>query len=121
MAAEYAKVREQFGVPIGTFQGLKHQIADMAIRMEPCRGLYWYAAHAFDAVPDKVSHAAAQAKAHVCDAFLQCARDTVEAHGGIGFTWEHDAHIYLKRAMFDWAWLGQPSRHRERAATLAGW
>lgn len=92
MSVEYAKLREQFGVPIGSFQGLKHQLADMALQVEPARGLYWYAAHAYDALPDKAAHAAAQAKAHVCDAYLQAARDTVEAHGGIGFTWEHDAH-----------------------------
>jgi alkylation response protein AidB-like acyl-CoA dehydrogenase len=121
MAVEYAKVREQFGVPIGSFQGLKHQLANMALAVEPARGLFWYAAHALDALPDTASHAAAQAKAHVCDVYLQATRDTVEAHGGIGFTWEHDAHIYLKRAMFDWAWLGQPARHRLRAAALAGW
>jgi alkylation response protein AidB-like acyl-CoA dehydrogenase len=121
MAVEYAKVREQFGVPIGSFQAVKHQLANMALEVEPTRGLYWYAAHAYDSIRDKATHAAAQAKGHCCGVFLQAARDTVEAHGGIGFTWEHDAHIYLKRAMFDWGWLGQPARHRERAAALSGW
>ncbi|HEY3653405.1 MAG TPA: acyl-CoA dehydrogenase family protein [Steroidobacteraceae bacterium] len=121
MSSDYSKIREQFGVPIGSFQALKHQLANMALEVEPGRGLYWYAAYAFDKLPERAAHAAAQAKAHICDAFVQAARDTVEAHGGIGFTWEHDAHIYLKRAMFDFAWLGQPSRHRMRAADLAGW
>lgn len=121
MSVEYSKIREQFGVLIGSFQAVKHQFANMALEVEPSRGLYWYAAHAFDALPDKASHAAAQAKAHLCDVYLQAARDTVEAHGGIGFTWEHDAHIYLKRAMFDWVWLGKPANHRLRAADLAGW
>ncbi len=121
LATDYAKLREQFGQPIGSFQGLKHQLANMALSVEPGRGLYWYAAHAWDALPGKASHAAAQAKAHLCDAYLQAARDMVEAFGGIGFTWEHDAHLYLKRAMFDWAWLGPPERHRLRAAQLAGW
>ncbi|MGE0741760.1 MAG: acyl-CoA dehydrogenase family protein [Hyphomonadaceae bacterium] len=121
MSSDYAKMREQFGAPIGSFQGLKHQLANMAIEAETARGLYWYAAHAFDAIREKAPHAAAQAKAHVCDAYVQCARDTVEAHGGIGFTWEHDAHLYLKRAMFNSAWLGAPMQHRARAAQLAGW
>jgi alkylation response protein AidB-like acyl-CoA dehydrogenase len=121
MSVEYAKVREQYGQAIGGFQGLKHQLANMALAVEPGRGLYWYAAHAWDDIPDKAAHAAAQAKAHLTDVFLQASRDTVEAHGGIGFTWEHDTHIYLKRAMFDWTWLGQPERHRQRAANLAGW
>ncbi|MEP7349559.1 MAG: acyl-CoA dehydrogenase family protein [Sphingorhabdus sp.] len=118
---DYAKVREQYGQPIGAFQGLKHQLANMALEIEPSRGLYWFAAHAWDDLPDKARHAAAQAKAHCTDVYLQATRDMVEAHGGIGFTWEHDAHIYMKRAMFDWTWLGQPSLHRLRAADLAGW
>jgi alkylation response protein AidB-like acyl-CoA dehydrogenase len=121
MSTDYSMTREQFGVPIGSFQAVKHQLANMALDVEPGRGLYWYAAHAFDKLPERAAHAAAQAKAHICDAYVQTARATVEAHGGIGVTWEHDAHIYLKRAMFDWAWLGQPSNHRLRAANLAGW
>src|SRR3546814_12118722 len=88
----------------------------MALATEPARGLYWYAAHSWDALPDKAAHAAAQAKAHLTDTYLQVTRDTVEAHGGIGFTWEHDTHIYMKRAMLDWVWMGSPSRHRLRAA-----
>lgn len=121
MSVEYAKVREQFGAPIGSFQGLKHQLANMALAVEPSRGLYWYAAHAWDDIPDKARHAAAQAKAHLTDVYLQATRDTVEAHGGIGFTWEHDTHIYMKRAMLDWTWLGPPEKHRLRAADLIGW
>ena len=121
MSVEYAKIREQYGQPIAGFQGLRYQLVKMALGTEPSRGLYWYAAHAWDALPEKAAHAAAQAKAHLTDTFLQVTRDTVEAHGGIGFTWEHDTHIYMKRAMLDWAWLGSPSRHRLRAADLAGW
>jgi alkylation response protein AidB-like acyl-CoA dehydrogenase len=121
MSVEYAKTREQFGVTIGHFQALKHQLANMATEIEPSRGLYWYAAHAFDALPDEAERAAALAKAHITDRFMQIGRDTVEAHGGIGFTWESDVQIWFKRAMFDRAFLGTPALHRERAASLAGW
>jgi alkylation response protein AidB-like acyl-CoA dehydrogenase len=120
-SVEYARTREQFGVVIGQFQALKHQLADMALEVEPARGLYWYAAHAFDHVPEEAERSAALAKAHVTDVFMQVARDAVEAHGGLGFTWECDVQIWFKRAMFDRAFLGSPSLHRERAATLAGW
>jgi alkylation response protein AidB-like acyl-CoA dehydrogenase len=121
LSVEYAKTREQFGVTIGHFQALKHQLANMAIEMEPCRALYWYAAHAFDHVRDESERAAAIAKAHITDNAMQVARDAVEAHGGIGFTWECDVQLWFKRAMFDRAFLGVPSLHRERAAQLAGW
>ena len=121
MSVDYAKTREQFGVTIGHFQALKHQLANMAVEVEPARGLYWFAAHAFDHIEDEAERAAAIAKAHITDRFMQVARDAVEAHGGIGFTWECDVQIWFKRAMFDRAFLGAPSLHRERAAALAGW
>ena len=121
MAVEYAKLRRQFGVVIGQFQGLKHQLADLACDIEPARGLYWYAAHAWDRLPEQSARSAAQAKAHLADRYLHIARRTVEAHGGIGYTWEFDVQIFLKRAMFDYAWLGAPASHRARAAALAGW
>ncbi len=121
LSVEYAKTRQQFGVTIGSFQGLKHQLAAMAVEVEPARGLYWYAAHAFDHVPAESERSAALAKSHLTQVYMQVARDAVEAHGGIGFTWEHDVQIYFKRAMFDRAFLGTPAAHRERAAALAGW
>jgi alkylation response protein AidB-like acyl-CoA dehydrogenase len=121
MCVEYAKTREQFGVTIGHFQALKHQLADMAIAMEPSRALFWYAAHAFDHVQDEAARSAAIAKAHITDNAMQIARDAVEAHGGIGFTWECDVQLWFKRAMFDRAFFGVPSLHRERQAQLAGW
>ena len=120
-SVEYAKTRQQFGVTIGSFQGLKHQLANLAVEIEPARGLYWYAAHAFDHVPDESERTAALAKAHLTQVYMQTSRDAVEAHGGIGFTWECDVQIYFKRAMFDRAFLGTPAMHRERAAALAGW
>jgi alkylation response protein AidB-like acyl-CoA dehydrogenase len=121
MCVEYAKQREQFGVTIGHFQALKHQLPNMAPEVEPARGLFWYAAHAFDHIPGEAERTAAIAKAHITDGTMQVARDAVEAHGGIGFTWECDVQMWFKRAMFDRAFLGQPSVHRERAAQLAGW
>ena len=121
MSVEYAKTREQFGVTIGHFQALKHQLANMALEVEPARGLFWYAAHAQDHVPEERERYAALAKAHLTELAVQVARDAVEAHGGIGFTWECDVQIWFKRALFDRAFLGLPALHRERAATLAGW
>lgn len=121
MAVNYAQEREQFGLKIAQFQTLRHQLADMALEAEPCRGLYWFAAHAYDHLADQARYAAAQAKAHIAERYLQVSRDCIEAHGGIGYTWEFDPHIWTKRAMFNWAWLGSPRVHRDRAATLSGW
>ena len=121
MSVAYAKEREQFGMKIAQFQALRHQLANMAVETEPMRGLYWYAAHAFDHVQDKASYAAALAKAHITDRYQQVARDATEAHGGIGYTWEYDVHIFLQRALFNFAWMGSPTVHRLRAADLAGW
>lgn len=121
MSVEYAKSREQFGVTIGHFQALKHQLADMAIEIEPSRGLYWYAAHALDHVPAEAPRMAAIAKSHICDRYSRIARDATEAHGGIGFTWEGDTQIWFKRSMYDRVVLGTPQLHRDRAAALAGW
>jgi alkylation response protein AidB-like acyl-CoA dehydrogenase len=118
---KYSKTREQFGVTIGHFQALKHQLANMALEIEPARALYWYAAHAFDHIQDQAPRSAALAKAHLTERAMQLARDAVEAHGGIGFTWECDVQLWFKRIMFDRAFLGIPSVHRERAAKLAGW
>jgi len=121
MSVEYAKNREQFGVTIGHFQGLKHQLANMAVEIEPTRALYWYAAHALDHVPDESARCAAIAKSHITERYQQVARDATEAHGGIGYTWEGDTQIWFKRAMFDRVFLGTPRVHQNRAADLAGW
>jgi len=119
--AAYLQTRQQFGQPLAQFQALKHQLANMALEVDPTRGLWWYAAHAFDHAPAEASRTAALAKAHVTDRAQEVARDAVEAHGGIGFTWECDVQIWFKRVMFDRLWLGAPERHRERFAALAGW
>ncbi len=117
----YARTREQFGQPIAQFQAVKHQLADLASEIEPMRALVWYAAHAQDHVQGDAERSAALAKAHVTDRALEAARAAVQLHGGIGFTWECDVQIWLKRAMFDRAFLGTPEVHRERQAALAGW
>jgi len=121
MTVAYAGTREQFGVTIGHFQALKHQLANMALELEPARALVWYAAYALDHLPEEAARSAALAKAHLGERAMQVARDVVEAHGGIGFTWECDVQIWFKRCMFDRAFLGAPAAHRERAARLAGW
>lgn len=121
MSVAYALVREQFGTVIGRFQALKHQLATMALEVETARGLVWYAAHAWDHdLPDR-AYVAAHAKAHLADRFTNVARAAVQAHGGIGYTWEHDLQIWFRRSLQDRAWLGAPSLHRRRAASLAGW
>ncbi|MGE0047287.1 MAG: acyl-CoA dehydrogenase family protein, partial [Hyphomonadaceae bacterium] len=121
MAVEYAKVREQFGRPIGAFQALKHQLADMTIDIAPTRSLCWYAAHLWDLDSPDASRMASVAKAHVTDVAVKTARMAVEANGGVGYTWTFPLHIFLKRAMADRVMYGLPSTHRARAAQLASW
>jgi len=121
MSVGYAKEREQFGQPIGRFQALKHQLAQMALEVEPSRALVWYAAHAWDARLDDSSRTAALAKAHLSDRFVSVARAGVAAHGGIGYTWEYGLAHWFRRSVFNRAWLGSPAMHRARAALLGGW
>jgi len=120
-AAGYAKIREQFGRPIGQFQGIKHKCARMLIAAERARAAVWDAARAIDAgeEPDQRGYAIAVAGALVADAAVDCAEDNIQVHGGIGYTFEHDAHLYYRRAMTLRALIGRPSRYRERAARLA--
>jgi alkylation response protein AidB-like acyl-CoA dehydrogenase len=117
----YATIRHQFGKPIGAFQAVKHQLARMALEVETARPLLWYAAHAWDAALAEAPRAAAHAKAHLTDRFVSVARAATELHGGLGYTWEEDIHLWLRRSLFDHAYLGSPSLHRERAARLSGW
>jgi alkylation response protein AidB-like acyl-CoA dehydrogenase len=119
--AAYLMTRQQFGQPLAQFQAVKHQLANMALDVDPTRGLWWYAAHAFDHARGDAPRAAALAKAHITERAQQVARDAVEAHGGIGFTWQCDVQIWFKRVMFDRLWLGAPELHRERFAQLEGW
>ncbi|GBD27128.1 Acyl-CoA dehydrogenase, short-chain specific [bacterium HR30] len=121
MAVSYAKTREQFGQVIGAFQAVKHQLANMACELEPALSLWWYAAHAYDHIRDQAERHAAMVKAHLTDLYDRITRDATELHGGIGFTWEFDLHLWFRRAVFDRGFLGDAHYHRERAAKLAGW
>jgi alkylation response protein AidB-like acyl-CoA dehydrogenase len=121
ISVAYAKEREQFGQPIGRFQGLKHQLAHMALDAEPARALVWYAAYAHDADLPDAPRAAAMAKAHLCDVYVRSTRAAVAAHGGIGYTWEYGLNYWFRRSVANRAWLGSPAFHRARAAELAGW
>ncbi|MEY2435742.1 MAG: hypothetical protein QOF97_578 [Acidimicrobiaceae bacterium] len=117
-AAEYAQVREQFGRPIGQFQGVKHRCADMLCALEQARAVAWDAARPADG--DEAHLTAAVAGVIVPEAFFRCAKDCVQVLGGIGFTWEHDAHLYLKRAAAIRALTGGgPQRWRRRTFALA--
>jgi alkylation response protein AidB-like acyl-CoA dehydrogenase len=117
----YAKTREQFGRPIGSFQAVKHMCAEMAAALEPCRALVWYAAHALDAGLDDASVAACHAKAHVCEVATFVARTATEVHGGTGFTDLVGLHYWFKRIGFDRQVLGAPQRARADAAKLQGY
>ncbi len=121
MTVEYAMQREQFGQKIGAFQAVKHQLANLAAAIEPSLSLYWYAAHAFDHIKDESERHAAIVKAHMSDLYDLVTRDATELHGGIGFTWEFDLHLWFRRAVFDRGFLGDANYHRARAADLAGW
>jgi len=118
MAVEYSKTREQFGRKIGSFQALKHMAAEMVAEVEPARSLVWYAAYAFDHRPREHARAASVAKARLGDVYARTARRAVEMHGGIGFTWEHDLHLWFKRARWNRVAFGDPDHHRERLATI---
>lgn len=121
MAVEYAKERKQFGRVIGSFQGLKHVLADLAAMLEPTRSLVWYAAHAFDERSDDASLVAKHAKAHLAEVAMTVVRGATEAHGGIGFTEEYPLHLWFKRVMLDRQLLGGPELLREEIARLEGW
>jgi len=114
MTTAYVKERVQFGRPIGSFQAIKHRLADMMIEVEAAKSAAWYAACVADERPEELSEAAAIAKSYCCDAFFDCAANAIQLHGGIGFTWEHDVHFYFKRARATAMLLGSPAWQRER-------
>lgn len=114
----YAKVRVAFGRYIGSYQGVKHKLADMHGKLEQAESIVRYAAWAADESPGELPEAAALAQAYVGRACFEVARDHLLLHGGIGYTWEHDAHLFYKRAKADEVLLGPPRIHRARLAHL---
>jgi len=120
MAVEYAKEREQFGRPIGAYQGVSHACAKMLYDVEEARSLTYAAAWAADAEPESLPLAAAMAKARASEAAWDVCKASIQVHGGIGFTWEHDLHFLLKRARADARLFGTPGQHKERVAALSG-
>jgi hypothetical protein len=120
LAVAHAKTREQFGKPIGTYQAISHRCADMFVAVEAARSLAYHAAWAVQSGATEAPLAASQAKAAAGDAAVGCAQSAIQVHGGIGFTWEHDLHLYLKRARAGAAMLGTPTDHRRHVADLMG-
>ena len=118
MSVQYAKERVQFDRPIGSFQAVKHRAADMLLDVESLRNTVSYAAWAIERDHPDASIAASMAKAYACDAFRRVASSGIQVHGGIGFTWEHDMHLYFKRAKASEAAFGSADFHRERLAGL---
>jgi alkylation response protein AidB-like acyl-CoA dehydrogenase len=118
MTTEYAKIRIAFGKPIGSYQGVKHRAADMLVESENAKSLTYYAAWAVDENVPEAPLAASMAKAYASDAFRKITGAGIQLHGGIGFTWEHDLHLYFKRAKSSEFTFGDASYHRERVAQL---
>ena len=118
MTTEYAKIRIAFGKPIGSYQGVKHRAADMLVESENAKSLTYYAAWAVDENVPEAPLAASMAKAYASDAFRKIAGAGIQLHGGIGFTWEHDLHLYFKRAKSSEFTFGDATYHRERVAQL---
>ncbi|EKF21190.1 acyl-CoA dehydrogenase, C-terminal domain protein [Mycolicibacterium hassiacum DSM 44199] len=120
MTVGYLNVRQQFGRPIGSFQALKHRCADLLVEVESARSAAAYASAAVAAGADDAPVAASIAKVYCSQAFYHVAAETIQMHGGIGFTWEHPAHLYFKRAKSSEALFGWPADHRDRIARLTG-
>jgi alkylation response protein AidB-like acyl-CoA dehydrogenase len=118
MTVEYAKIRQAFGRPIGSYQGVKHRAADMLVDVENSKSITYYAAWALDEGSPEAPLAVSMAKAYVSDAFRRVAAAGIQLHGGIGFTWEHDLHLYFKRAKGSEFTFGDATHHRERVAQL---
>jgi alkylation response protein AidB-like acyl-CoA dehydrogenase len=117
IAVEYARTRMQFGGPIGRFQAVQHRCVDMFVETEAARSLAYAAACLFRDGDRRAGLAAAMAKAAASDAFVAVAGDGIQVHGGIGYTWEHDLHLYFRRAKSSELMLGDGDFHRERIAT----
>jgi alkylation response protein AidB-like acyl-CoA dehydrogenase len=119
MAVEYAKERKQFGRPIGSYQAVSHRCAQMLLETEGARSASYYAAWTADAEPETLPLAASMAKAYASDAGWRVCNSALQVHGGIGFTWEHDLHFFLKRAKVDGQLFGSARQHRDSVAALS--
>ncbi len=120
MSVDYAKTRFQFGRQIGSFQAIKHLLADMLLEVEAAKSAAIYAAQQAGDPSPEATRSAHLAKAYCSDAFMKVAADTVQIHGGIGFTWEFGAQLYYKRAKSSQVLLGAPSHHRDKLAACSG-
>ncbi|MCV7220726.1 acyl-CoA dehydrogenase family protein [Mycolicibacterium elephantis] len=118
MTVDYVKNRVQFGRPVGSFQAVKHKCADMRIRVQASTAATYYAAMALDSRRDDIDHAVSVAKAYVSDAVNEVAGEALQLHGGIGFTWEHDLHLYLRRARVNSLLSGDARHHREQLCRM---
>jgi alkylation response protein AidB-like acyl-CoA dehydrogenase len=117
-AVAYAKERVQFGKPIGVHQAIKHKCADMLVMSESAKSITYYAAWAVSEQIDDAPLAAAMAKSYTSEAYRHCSAENIQIHGGVGFTWEYDCHLYFKRAKAIEVTFGDPTYHRERVAQL---
>jgi alkylation response protein AidB-like acyl-CoA dehydrogenase len=120
LSIEYAKVRKQFGRPIGSFQGVSHRCSEMLLQIEGARSLTYYAAWCCDEDAANAPIAVSSAKAAASDTFRSCTAQAIQIHGGIGFTWEANLHLWYRRAFWSAAYLGDAVTHRERVASLLG-
>ena len=120
IAVQYAKDRVQFGRPIGSFQAIKHKCADMLLEVESAKSAAYYAGWCASELNDELPAVASLAKAYCSDAYFHAAAENIQIHGGIGFTWEHPAHLYFKRAKSSELLFGDPTYHRELLAQRIG-
>jgi alkylation response protein AidB-like acyl-CoA dehydrogenase len=120
MAVDYAKVRVQFGRPIGSFQAIKHKCVDMLLEIESAKSAAYYAAWAAAEDNDELPVVASLAKSYCSEAYFHSATENIQVHGGIGFTWEHPAHLYFRRAKSSELLFGDPTYHRELLAKRIG-
>ena len=120
MSVEYAKERIQFGRPIGSFQAIKHKCADMLLEVESAKSAAYYAGWVAAEDTDELPSTASLVKAYCSEAYFHAAAENIQIHGGIGFTWEHDAHLYFKRAKSSELLFGEPDYHRERLVQRIG-
>ncbi|MEO1057825.1 MAG: acyl-CoA dehydrogenase family protein [Actinomycetota bacterium] len=120
MAVEYAKVRVQFGRPIGSFQAIKHKCADMLLEVESAKSAAYYGMWCASEMNDELPSTASLAKAYCSEAYFHATAENIQIHGGIGFTWEHPAHLYFKRAKSSELLFGDPTYHREQLAQRIG-